>query len=226
MFSNKPIYQFKGPFGVPVQIDSSFSMLFIMLVVLGGGSDILWSLTFFAMLTVSIFLHELGHAWGNLVQGQPVRRIVMHGGGGFCERMKSCAPREEELIVAMGPIVNLVLWAASGLTAEFVIPSSSRTAIVYAEYFGHLNLMLAIFNLIPVHPLDGGKLFQLGLMRIFSNSTATKVSGAVGMVLSALWIPAAILFFITYGWVLFFFPSIALHYQMFKNKGYELKRWN
>ena len=44
-------------------------------------------------------LHEMGHAWGALVQGVPVRRIMLHGGGGFCERARSATAREDELIV-------------------------------------------------------------------------------------------------------------------------------
>jgi len=68
------------------------------------------------LLTGSIFLHELGHAWGTIVQGIPVRRIMIYGGGGFCERSRSASVKQRELIVAMGPIVNLVIWAFASLS--------------------------------------------------------------------------------------------------------------
>ena len=48
-------------------------------------------MAFLAMVVGSIFLHEMGHAWGCLVQGIPVTRIVMYGGGGLCERSRSAS---------------------------------------------------------------------------------------------------------------------------------------
>ncbi|KAB7615762.1 hypothetical protein F9L33_03095 [Amylibacter sp. SFDW26] len=220
MQNETPFFEFRGPFGVPVQINPSLIMLFVIIVVIGGGNDILWSLTFFIMLVISIFLHELGHAWGYLIQGLPVRNITLHGGGGYCQGVHSATPYEEELVVAMGPIVNLILWAVCGLISEFAPADSYEIAMVlsYLGYFATLNLYLAIFNLIPVHPLDGGKLFHLFAMRLTSYEIATRISGAVGTVLSVLWIPAALWFYFTNGWFLFFFPSIIMHYNMFRNK--------
>lgn len=57
---------------------------------------------FFPILPGSIHLHELGHACGNPAQVVPVNRIMLYGGGGFCERTRSATRYEQELIVAMG----------------------------------------------------------------------------------------------------------------------------
>ncbi|MEJ6403618.1 site-2 protease family protein [Yoonia sp. 2307UL14-13] len=214
------IFHFTGPMGVRVEVGQSLLMLVAVLTLLAGG-DIVSGLIFSGLLVLSIFLHELGHAWGALVQGVPVRRIMLHGGGGFCERARSASAREDELIVAMGPIVNLTLWALASLAQWWMIsgdpfiPSTLTVQIYY--YLGvlaFLNLALFIFNMIPVQPLDGGKLFHLILLRFLPPGAAHRITGQVGLVLSVLWIPAMIAAYVQYGWLLLFIPSIPMHYRM------------
>jgi Zn-dependent protease len=207
-----PIFQFRGPWGVPVQVAPSLLMLVAIFVLLGGSVETLfYDLAFAAILIGSIFLHELGHAWGCLIQGVPVRRIMLYGGGGFCEHAGATTRYEEELIVAMGPIVNLAIWAVASL----VEPSISNPVLGWAVFWlAQLNLFLALFNLLPVMPLDGGKLFQLGAMRLLPDVTATRVAGAVGVLLSVLWIPGMVVVFLYFGFVLFFIPPLMLHLEM------------
>jgi len=210
--TEKPIFEFRGPWGVPIQIGGSLMFLALIFVPLGGSSDMLfYGLISFAMLIASIFLHELGHAWGCLIQGIPVRRIMLFGGGGFCERSASATPYEEELIVAMGPIVNLAIWAVASLLA----PAMADPTLAWALYWlSQMNLFLALFNLLPVMPLDGGKLFQLALMRFMPPHAATRLAGWVGLFMTVLWIPMMIWVYFTLGFVLFFIPPFALHVQM------------
>lgn len=218
------IFQFTGPMGVRVEIGQSLGLL-VALIVLISPADLTSSLIFAGLLVISIFLHELGHAWGSLVQGVPVRRVMLHGGGGFCERARSASAREDELIVAMGPIVNLALWALASLGQWMMlqnlqtVPSLLYTQIYgYLGLFAFLNLALFIFNLIPVQPLDGGKLFHLAMLRVLPQDAAQRVTGRVGLVLSIAWIPAAVLAWYYYGWILFFIPSIPAHYRMAKGE--------
>lgn len=212
--SSKPIARFIGPFGIPVQIDGSLIFLALIFLYLGGGS-LIYTAGFVAMLVGSIFLHELGHAWGCRVQGIAVRRIVLHGGGGFCEHAQSVSPRAQELIVAMGPIVNLTIWALASLAAHYVTAGIAAWALYWLAL---MNLFLAIFNMVPVQPLDGGKLLQLGLMRVMSTRLATRIAGGIGLVLAVLWIPGMIWLYFNVGLVLFFFPPIRLHLQMLRLK--------
>lgn len=214
MRDETPIFEFTGPFGIPVQISGSLLMLVLIIVGLGGNiQNLHFQLIFVAVLVASIFLHELGHAWGCHVQGVPVRRIVIYGGGGFCEQKRAASAYQDELIVAMGPIVNLAIWAMASLA----MPGVSQPMLYMVLYItAYLNLFLAIFNLLPVHPLDGGKLFQLVLMRFLPGVTATKISGAVGVVISLLWIPGMFFVWYTTGFILFFFPSLRMHLQMMR----------
>jgi Zn-dependent protease len=185
---------------------------FLILMINGGPSAFVEAAIFFAVLMGSVFLHELGHAWGCRIQGVPVRRVMLYGGGGFCEPARSTSSYEDELIVAMGPIVNLVLWAVSSLAIQNLNLSLPVHVVLYQVAW--LNVFLAIFNLLPVMPLDGGRLFQLLLMRFMPAPTATRIAGGVGVVVCILWIPILIVGFFFLGFVLFFFPSFRLHLQM------------
>jgi len=215
MFSDtNPIYEFRGPFGVPVQIGSSIFILFLVFVSFNSGPAVmLYNLVFLGLLIGSIFLHEVGHAWGCLIQRVPVRRIMLYGGGGFCEPTRSSTRYEQELIVAMGPIVNLVIWAVASLIAPMLPAGDLAWAV---NMLAHINIFLALLNLLPVMPLDGGKLFQLLLMRFMKPGTATRISGGVGLVIAVLWIPMMVLCYLTFGLVLFFIPPFGLHLQMLR----------
>ncbi|MEM7471672.1 MAG: site-2 protease family protein [Pseudomonadota bacterium] len=210
--SDTPIFQFRGPWGVPIQIGGSLILLPALFLALSGGPEVLfYDMLFVAMLIGSILLHELGHAWGAMIQGIPVRRIMLHGGGGFCERAGPATAHQEELIVAMGPIVNLLIWAVGSLIAPVLSDPTWGWAIFW---LAQINLFLAVFNLLPVMPLDGGKLFRLLLMRFFPPERATAMAGWVGVVLTLFWIPGMLWVFFNFGLVLFFIPTLRLHWNM------------
>ncbi len=211
MFGNRrPIYEFRGPWGVPVQIGPSIIFLFFLFVSFNhGGRALAYDLAFLAIVLASIFLHELGHAWGALIQGIRVNRIVIHGGGGFCERSVFATRSQQELIVAMGPLVNISLWALASLAQtaayHFGMPHNAFTWALGVTAM--VNGLLAIFNLIPVQPLDGGKLFELVLARWLRPGSATYIAGAVGLVIAVLWVPMMVWCYSVLGFVLLFFPS-------------------
>lgn len=209
-----PIFEFQGPWGVPVQVSGSIFLLPLVFFAFGtSGAELFYTMAFVAILIGSIFLHEVGHAWGCLIQGVPVRRIVLHGGGGYCEHAWAPSRHEAELIVAMGPIVNLALWAIGGL----LWPMTGGGFLTWALWtVSYINLFLAVFNLIPVMPLDGGKLFELTLARFLPDPLPTQIAGAVGLVIAVAWIPLMVFAFLTLGIVLFFFPPLALHWQMLR----------
>lgn len=226
MFQNdNVVFSFYGPMGVRVDIGQSIAMLLGFLVILSGGAMV-DSLIFATVLLGSIFLHELGHAWGCKVQGIPVRRILLHGGGGLCFPGRSATPYQEELIVAMGPIVNLAIWAIASLIQWWMwsnmgegTPSALMMEVSYVLWTViWLNMALVIFNMIPVQPLDGGKLFHLLMLRLVRPPLAQVITGGVGLVLSIAWIPAAIYAYVTLGWILFFIPSIPAHYRMLRGQ--------
>ena len=136
---------------------------------------------------------------------------MIHGGGGYCLPARQPARLQDEFIVALGPIVNLGLWAIASLLVPFMADPLLYWGL---SLFALINLFLAVMNMIPVMPLDGGKLFQYGLRRFMDNDQARRVAGGVGVVIAILWIPAMIYFYIYLGFILLFFPSIRVHWQM------------
>ena len=215
MFSQSNLlFHFRGPWGVPVEVNASIILLPLLLLdFTATPREFAFDTMFILILLGSIYLHELGHAWGCLIQGVPVKRIVMHCAGGFCERSRSATRYEQELIVAMGPIVTLTLRAGAGLIAPFI--ADPEIAWVFWT-ISSLNGFLAILNLMPVNPLDGGKLFALIMHRLCRPRAAIAISATVGLVFAVAWVPMTIYGYLQFGFVLFFLPSVALHWRMLK----------
>lgn len=215
------LFSVTGLFGVRVDLGRSLFVLAGVLVLLAGLSNLVWVAILVAMLFVSIYLHELGHAWGCRIQGVAVKRIVLHGGGGFCEHARPASRAGQELIIALGPLVNLALWALASLAAEGIFASGATGLYATGSYlmlFARLNLALCLFNLVPVQPLDGGKLLQLAFLRVLPQGLAMRAAGAVGLVFALLWWPALVYVYLTFGWFLLFAPPILLHWHMARGR--------
>lgn len=217
--SDTPILQFRGPFGIPVEIGASILFLaFIFLFPFTTGADLIDNLIFFALILLAIFLHEMGHAWGTIIQGHAVKRVVIYGGGGFCEGTKVLSRNEEEFVVIMGPLVNLGLWALSSLAVPYADNLGWITVGDYFYWFADINFFLFCLNMIPVQPLDGGKLLYLTLRRWYDRGLCIRIAGGIGLLFAVLWIPAMIYAYLTLGYLLLFMPSIPLHLRMFQGK--------
>lgn len=224
------VLSFRGLFGVPVEVRQSVAILVLMMTgfaLMQGGSLVITAI-FLGILLISVYLHELGHAWGARVQGITVSRIVLHGGGGFCEHRRSTL-KQDELIVAMGPLVNLSLWAVLGLAQQAVYqlaisdPAWAPFGIATVPWLGlagTMNLFLFFYNMVPVLPLDGGRLLQIGLRRFWPPAQAIRIAGAIGVVFCILWFPMLIWVFLSTGWLLFFIPSLALHLAMARGEAH------
>ncbi|MEL7164727.1 MAG: site-2 protease family protein [Pseudomonadota bacterium] len=236
MHSETPLFSFNGPWGIPVQVMPSLGFLLFIFVGFSVGSveDAAWALNMFAIVLTSILLHEPGHAWGARVQGVPVHRVVLHGGGGFCEH-RAAGAHASELIVLMGPIVNLGLWALLSLAAYWLVPAwpggeatddavaahfaahAARFEVIYwLQTAAYLNLMLFVMNMVPVQPLDGGKLAHLWLLRVLSERHAMAAAGGLGLVFSVLWLPAMVAAYYYVGFILLFMPSVRIHWEMLR----------
>jgi len=118
---------------------------------IGGITAIL----FFA----SVLIHELGHSVVALREGVPVRGITLFVFGGVAQigREPPTAGAEFRIAIA-GPLTSLALaglFKLLGTTAS-VMPVAAAPAV----YLGRINLLLALFNLIPGFPLDGGRVLR------------------------------------------------------------------
>lgn len=206
---------FTGPWGVPVEMRVSALLLPVFFVAIGILTGMIGSMLLVAgLFVVSILLHELGHAWGCVVQGVKVERIVLNALGGYCAHDGAVTNHQRELIVAMGPLVNLGIWAVAGLISAMGVPEGAAHVL---WMIGVVNLGLAAFNLLPMMPRDGAKLVLLVLTRVTSERGAVQVTGLLGLVTGLMWFPAFLYCLAVYDFILLFWPPYGLHWRMLRH---------
>jgi Zn-dependent protease len=127
----------------------------------GSGIE-LWGLGLLTalLLFVSVLLHELGHSLVAIQQGVQVRSITLFLLGGVASVERECPTAMGSLMVAAaGPLVSLVL-AALLLASGHSVAHASPLLGAMVNELGGLNLILALFNLLPGLPLDGGLILK------------------------------------------------------------------
>jgi Zn-dependent protease/CBS domain-containing protein len=133
------------------------------------------SLLFF----LSIVLHELGHAVVARRHGLRTRSITLFIFGGVAQLEKD--PRDgraEFWMAAAGPAVSLTL--AGLFYACASLPFLGPSAAAVARYLALINLILALFNLVPAFPMDGGRLLRGALWGPMGKARATRIASAAG----------------------------------------------
>ncbi|WP_409251511.1 M50 family metallopeptidase [Bacillus sp. SCS-153A] len=112
------------------------------------------------MLFIIIFIHELGHGVTAHVFSWRIKRISLLPFGGVAEMDEhgNRSLKEELFVVAGGPLQHLWLMGLGKLLYDATLLSS-----YHFELFIQLNLMVLLFNLLPIWPLDGGKLLSICL---------------------------------------------------------------
>jgi Zn-dependent protease len=141
----------------------------------------LTTLLFFA----SVVVHELGHSRVALAHGLPIRSITLFVFGGVARMGREPATPDVELRVAVaGPVTSLVLaalFAAAGRVAGDAV--FLRAA---AAWLARVNLIVALFNLVPAFPLDGGRVFRALLWKwTGSFDRATGIAGFTGQLVAS-----------------------------------------
>ena len=139
-----------------VEVRLAYSLYFIIgLFALSAAPMGMQFVLAILLLPVFVLLHELGHTFAALRLGVRVHRIVLHmlGGAAMLDGLIP-GPRAEILIAAMGPAVSFFLAMLGYLAAGFA-PPEARGFLLYVCW---ANLMLGIFNLLPVFPMDGGRI--------------------------------------------------------------------
>jgi Zn-dependent protease/CBS domain-containing protein len=201
--------------GVEMRIDSSWVVIALLVtyslylrfteafpeleVALGVILGVGFGLLFFA----SVLAHEMAHA---LVARS--RRIPVHGitlfmfGGATHAKVESRGPRDEFLISVVGPVSSVVLGGAFFLLGTVGRSLLGPPVSGGFRYLAFVNVALAVFNLLPGFPLDGGRVLRSLVWRASGSLTrATRVASAVGQVVGYLMVGAGLLSLFTVGLV-------------------------
>jgi len=132
-----------------------------------------------------VLLHELSHCLVARRLGIPVRRITLFifGGVSEMEQMQSAGPKAEFLTTIAGPLASMGLGAVFLTLAAFTTEMAGRLGAEMFRYMYYVNFLLAVFNLIPGFPLDGGRVLRSYLWHRNGNLVqATKSAARVGRI--------------------------------------------
>ena len=153
--------------GIPVRLHISL-LIGVGLLMLYSGAGLLDVLILAVGIFGSVALHELGHAFVARAKGAYIHEIVLYPFGGAAKISNIPKRPVDEILVALaGPAVSLML---------AIIFSLFETT----HFLGYLNWMLFFFNILPVFPMDGGRVFRAALATRKSRLEATRIAATVG----------------------------------------------
>nr|WP_020518607.1 site-2 protease family protein [Actinoplanes globisporus] len=191
--------------GIPIYVNGSMLVLAALVTAVYGNYvraelrlpepwGYLVGLGFVICLLGSVLLHELGHALTARKFGIGVRGITLELLGGWTEMDRDApTPRVDALVSLAGPAVSLVL---GGVATAATIALPDRTAAGQIAFqLAASNILVALFNVLPGLPLDGGRALRAGLWALIKDrNRATEAAAWAGRILAfvcmiiALWL--------------------------------------
>jgi len=191
--------------GIPVSLDLSFLIVlplfafligsqlpvYLQLLQIGPRPELLQGPTPYLLgllaavgLFLSVLIHELGHALTARAYGVQTREITLWLLGGVAQLEQIPRNRGAEAVIAIaGPIVSVLLSALFGLLRG-LLPSAATEGQFLLGYLSFINLSLAVFNLLPALPLDGGRILRSLLALYKPYLEATRTAAAVSKILA------------------------------------------
>ena len=202
--------------GTKVRIHVTFLLLLAWIFgveYIAGGPQAAWSgLLFIVLLFLCVLLHEFGHIFTARAFGVRTPDVILLPIGGVArlERIPE-KPSEEFLIAIAGPAVNvviaslLVLLAGANLSADHLAALESAD-VSMIDRLAAVNLFLAVFNLIPAFPMDGGRVLRALLAARLGYVRATEIAAMIGQ-----WVAFALGFLGLFGNPLLIFIAIFVY---------------
>lgn len=188
---------------VKVFIHWTFSLLLLWIIISNSrqgmpAMEILWIIIFILALFACVVFHEFGHSLAAQRYGIQTKDIVLYPIGGVARLEKLPEDPKQELWVAIaGPLVNIVLFAVLSGILGFTgfdlenLEEIKISPLTIIPYLASANLILAVFNLIPAFPMDGGRILRAFLAIKLPRAKATRIAGGIGQFLA--------MFFILFG---------------------------
>ncbi len=187
--------------GIDIRLHITFPLILLWAAFqygLGSGNleGAIFGVIAILMLFILVTLHELGHSFTAQYFGVPVNRIVLSPLGGVAQLSQIPDKPIQELVIAIaGPAVNMVValvmgalvWGFGLQMANPFQVLSAEPALTFMALFTYIfvyNIFLAVFNLIPAFPLDGGRIFRSLLALRFDYLKATNFAVNTGRVLA------------------------------------------
>lgn len=183
--------------GIDIYVHITFLLLivwigFVYWAQRGTIAGVIDGVGFVLALFICVVLHEYGHALTARRYGINTRNIVLLpiGGVAMLEKMPD-NPKHEMLVAIAGPAVNFViaglLWLWLMITNQ--LPAADEIDFANIPFLLRLliiNIFLAVFNLLPAFPMDGGRILRAALALRMDKPTATRTAATIGQIL-AMW---------------------------------------
>jgi len=162
-------------------------------------------------LFTSVVLHELGHSLTAMRYGYTIDSITLWIFGGIAALSEMPENWKQEFMVAIaGPVVSVALGVLSYVAVAAVpLPTSLGAVAFVFAYLAVMNVALAVFNMLPGFPMDGGRVLRALLARDRPYARATQIAASVGKgfavllglfgLLTTQWLMIGIAFFIYIG---------------------------
>jgi len=155
-----------------------------------------------AGLFLSVFGHELSHALMARAEGIEIEEIVLHPFGGLARlKTQPQSPRAEFRIAVAGPAASFLFALLAFVGAKIAALGNHEATVVVFFLIASGNLLLALFNLFPGYPLDGGRVLRAILWRSSGNiKEATRKAGICGVLIGGVLILFGIYIMVAPNW--------------------------
>jgi Zn-dependent protease/predicted transcriptional regulator len=143
---------------------------------------------------VSLLLHELAHSLVATRNKLPVKEITLFALGGVSQIEKNPLSAKVEFWMAfVGPLTSAVIGLVCLTLARAIGNVSSQPGMAMLLWLGYINLSLAVFNLLPGYPLDGGRVLRALIWWKTGNADrSTRLAARVGQVVAFAFITAGL----------------------------------
>jgi Zn-dependent protease len=149
-------------------------------------STYFWPALEYIALFVIVTMHEFGHSLACKQVGGRADQIVLWPFGGVAYVAPPRRPGATLWCIAAGPLVNVVLFPillGSWFLAQGLgWPGSAPDAYTFTVTLCYIDLMLLVFNLLPIFPLDGGQILQSLLWFVFGYARSLMIAASLGLV--------------------------------------------
>lgn len=181
-------------FGIDIRIDPSWLLFaafvgwqvstgyFPELQGMSRGAYVTVAILVVIGLSLSILLHEMAHTLAGRAMGMTINRITLYMFGGVAELRHEPRTGLSELLMALaGPALSVVLSFALKALSISLQGAAPVEIVLTVDYLADINLVLAIFNMIPAFPLDGGRVLRALIWMVTGRvGFATRIAATLG----------------------------------------------
>lgn len=169
--------------GIRFRLNPMFLLFVVLWVIAGSPLEL-------ALVCLIVLVHELAHGLAGKALGLRINEVELYPFGGVAriEEKLELEPRIERRLAWAGPAANLAMAGLAVILYHRLFPGLDALL-----FFFRVNMVLALFNLLPALPLDGGRILRARLAPLLGFRAATETAATLGQILSLLLFAAGLM---------------------------------